>query len=139
MKNEHSGSYRHHHTGLTHHQRGTRPPHHGEHGLDKEKKVMPQPIGDKCNPLCPLFVCTRNAMFIASKPVKGRIIKTAQCRLTGGDCIGGECQYASCKVNSLLPDGRCAKALEKKHTRPSDEEFFKEMLKVEEYDVSEFR
>jgi hypothetical protein len=39
----------------------------------------------------------------------------------------------------LLPDGRCAKALEKKFSRPPDEEFFREMLRVEEYDTSDFR
>jgi hypothetical protein len=134
MKKEFSGSYR---TRPTPPSRGPRPP--PPEGIDRERRVLPQPIGDKCNPLCPLFVCTRNALFIANKPIKGRIVKTAQCRLTGGDCIGGECQYASCKINALLPDGRCAKALEKKFSRPPDEEFFREMLRVEEYDTSDFR
>jgi hypothetical protein len=106
---------------------------------DRDRRVQPQPIGDKCNPLCPLFVCARNALFIANKPVKGRVMRVAQCRLIGGDCIDGECQYSSCKINSLLPNGRCAKALEKKIVRPSDEEIFREMLKVEEYDLSDFR
>lgn len=106
---------------------------------DREKKILPQPIGDKCNPLCPLFTCTRNALFVVNKPIKGRLMRVAQCRLTGGDCINGECQYSSCRVNSLLPDGKCAKALEKKITRPSDEEIFREMMRVEEYDVSDFR
>lgn len=104
-----------------------------------EKKVVPQPIGDKCNPLCPLFICTKNAQFVANKPFKGRILRVAQCRLTGGDCIGGECQYSSCRVNSLLPDGRCAKALEKRFSRPSDDEIFKQMMQFEEYDISDFR
>ncbi|MCC6043317.1 MAG: hypothetical protein LM553_00350 [Desulfurococcaceae archaeon] len=134
MKKEFSGSYRTQHTPPS---RGPRHP--PPEGIDRERRVLPQPIGDKCNPLCPLFVCTRNALFTANKPIKGRIVKAAQCRLTGGDCIGGECQYASCKINALLPDGRCAKALEKKFSRPPDEEFFREMLRVEEYDTSDFR
>lgn len=104
-----------------------------------EKKITPQPIGDRCNPLCPLFICTKNAQFIANKPFKGRIIRVAQCRLIGGDCIGGECQYSSCRLNSLLPDGRCAKALEKRISRPSDEEIFKLMMQFEEYDISDLR
>ncbi|MEM4718370.1 MAG: hypothetical protein QXE81_06430 [Desulfurococcaceae archaeon] len=113
-------------------------PHHFPE-TEKEKRVSPQPLGDKCNPLCPLFICTRNALFVINKPVKGRMIKVAQCRLTGGDCINGECQYSSCRVNSLLPDGKCAKALEKKFVRPSDEEIFREMMRVEEYDLSDFK
>lgn len=104
-----------------------------------EQKVAPQPIGEKCNPLCPLFMCGRNALFVVNKPFKGRVVKAAQCRLTGGECIGGECQYSSCKVNSLLPDNRCAKALEKKVGRVSDEELFKQMMQFEEYDVSDFK
>lgn len=106
---------------------------------EREKRVAPQPLGDKCNPLCPLFICTRNALFVINKPIKGRMIKVAQCRLTGGDCINGECQYSSCRINSLLPDSKCAKALEKKFVRPSDEEIFREMMRVEEYDLSDFK
>ncbi|MEM1641205.1 MAG: hypothetical protein QXI85_00235 [Desulfurococcaceae archaeon] len=103
----------------------------------REKHAMPQPLGERCHSLCPLFVCTRNAMFVVNKPIKGRIIRVAQCRLTGGDCISGECQYASCRINSLLPDGRCTKALEKKVSRISDEDLFKQMRSFEEYDVSD--
>jgi hypothetical protein len=78
-------------------------------------------------------------MFVVNRPFKGRMIRVAQCRLTGGDCINGDCQYASCKLNALLPDGRCAKALEKKRSVISDEELFRQMRKFEEYDISEIR
>ncbi|MGC8982448.1 MAG: hypothetical protein ACP5KA_01635 [Desulfurococcaceae archaeon] len=104
-----------------------------------EQRVAPQPIGERCNPLCPFFVCGKHAMFVVNRPFKGRMIRVAQCRLTGGDCINGDCQYASCKLNALLPDGRCAKALEKKRSVISDEELFRQMRKFEEYDISEIR
>lgn len=104
----------------------------------REHKLMPQPLGDNCNPLCPLFSCGRNALFVLNKHIRGRMIKAAQCRLTGGDCIAGNCQYATCKLNSLLPDGRCAKALEKKIKPASDEELFKQMKSFEEYDIYDF-
>lgn len=135
MKNADSEGYRsrpYHHPHKPH-----RPIHREE--AEREKKVAPQPIGEKCNPLCPLFACTRSALFVINKPIKGRVLRVAQCRLTGGDCISGECQYASCKLNSLLPDGKCAKALEKKFSRPPDEEIFREMMRVEEYDISDFK
>lgn len=101
------------------------------------ERVSPQPLGDKCSTYCPLFTCTRNAVFMVNKPVKGRMIRVAQCRLTGGDCISGECQYASCRINALLPDGKCSKAIEKKVSRVSDEDMFKRMRSFEEYDISD--
>ena len=109
-------------------------PHHQQRPV-QDKYIAPQPLGDKCNPLCPLFKCNRNAFFVINKPFRGRAMKTAQCRLTGSDCIGGECQYASCGINSLLPNGKCAKALEKKTSHISDEELFRKMMQVEEYDI----
>ncbi|ACL10375.1 hypothetical protein [Desulfurococcus amylolyticus] len=117
--------------------------HHGSYASTRfqhleEKRLEPQPIGDKCNPLCPFFTCNKNALMITSKPVRGKMIRVAQCRLIGGDCINGECQYASCRLNSLLPDGRCAKALERKIKQSSDEEMFKQMKQFEDYDVSDF-
>ncbi|MEM3926355.1 MAG: hypothetical protein QXU13_02075 [Desulfurococcaceae archaeon] len=104
----------------------------------KEHRLMPQPLGDICNPLCPLFSCGRNALFVLNKHVRGRMIRVAQCRLTGGDCIAGNCQYAVCKLNSLLPDGKCAKALEKRVKPTSDEELFRQMKNFEEYDIYDF-
>ncbi|NAZ26655.1 MAG: hypothetical protein GU348_00690 [Thermogladius sp.] len=97
------------------------------------------PIDDKCNPLCPLFKCARNALFVTTKSYRGRTFKVAMCRLTGGECIGGECQYASCRINSLLPNGKCAKALEKKVKPLSDEELFREIQAIEDVDNKRLR
>jgi len=112
------------------------PPSRHSHYTSKaeEVKIRPQPLMDKCNPLCPLFRCGKEALFIVNKPIKGRIVKVAQCRLTGGDCISGECQYAGCKINSLLPDGKCVKALERKSSRLSDEELIKQIQAIEDFD-----
>lgn len=76
--------------------------------------------------------------MVTFKPVRGRTLRVAVCRLTGEECIGGECQYASCRLNVLLPDGRCAKALEKKARHLSDEDMFKEIKRIEDYDAHEF-
>lgn len=99
------------------------------------KKILPMPIGDKCNPLCPLFKCIRGALFITNKSYRGKLLKEAMCRLSGDKCVGYECQYSSCRINALLPDGRCTKALEKKYRTVSEEELFREMREFEDYDV----
>jgi len=39
----------------------------------------------------------------------------------------------------MLPDGKCAKALEKRIKQVSDEELFREMNEIEDYDISDFR
>jgi len=99
------------------------------------KKLVPIPIGDNCNPLCPLFKCTRGALFMGSKSYRGKLLKEAMCRLSGDKCVGFECQYSSCKINALLPDGKCTKALEKKYKTVSEEELFREMREFEDYDI----
>jgi len=101
-------------------------------------QARPTPIGDKCNPLCSLFYCTQRALVISNKPYRGKYIKAAFCRLTGSECTGAECRYASCRINALLPDGRCAKALEKRQHIRSDEELFKEMQSIEDIDEESF-
>ncbi len=94
------------------------------------------PLGDKCNPLCPFFICTRRALVVVNKPYRGKMVKVAVCRLTGEECIGAECRYASCRLNAMLQDGRCAKALERYRRRQykSDEEMFREIESVEDYE-----
>ncbi len=104
----------------------------------RERVLQPQPLGDRCNPLCPFFICNKAALFMLNKPFRGKYMRVAYCRLTGGECIGSECQYSGCKINALLPDGRCAKALEKKTRHVSDEELFRELQSIEDYDVSDF-
>ena len=75
---------------------------------------------------------------MVNKSYRGKIIKEAYCRLSGDKCVGYECKFASCRLNALLPDGKCAKALEKKMRVVSDEELFKEMREFEDYDVEDF-
>jgi len=101
-------------------------------------RMSPMPIGDKCTPLCPLFRCVKGALVIVNKSYRGKMIKEAYCRLSGGKCLGTECQYSSCRINALLPDGKCAKALERKIHRESDEELFREMEKYEDYVADDF-
>lgn len=113
----------------------------GEH-FRKPRALKPQypmPLGVQCNPLCPFFVCTKRAKVIVNKSYRGKIKKVAYCRLTGSECIGAECKYATCRINSMLPDGKCAKALEKTRKEVSDEELFREMEEIEDYDIDEFR
>lgn len=102
------------------------------------RKFSPIPIGDNCNPLCPLFKCIRGALFLANKTYRGKLLKEAMCRLSGDKCVGYECQYSSCKINALLPDGKCAKALERKYRSVSEEELFREMREFEDYDIRGF-
>lgn len=112
---------------------------HSFHYRQEDKKTLvPMPLGDRCSPLCPFFMCGRGALLITNKMIRGRVSKVAQCRMTGENCLGGECQYAGCKLNALLPDGRCAKALEKKTRQISEEDLFREMEKFEDYDVKDF-
>ncbi len=103
------------------------------------RRQRPMPIGLKCNPLCPLFYCTQRAVVVINKPYRGKYQKVAFCRLTGSECIGAECKYASCRVSALLPDGRCAKALEKRRKASSDEELFKEMESIEDIDIEDLK
>ncbi|MEZ0394072.1 MAG: hypothetical protein ABWK00_03395 [Desulfurococcaceae archaeon] len=63
----------------------------------------------------------------------------AFCRLSGSECIGPECQYASCKINALLPDGRCAKALERKVRPLREEELFREIAAIDDVDPEKLR
>ncbi|MET1159868.1 MAG: hypothetical protein ABWW65_02805 [Thermoprotei archaeon] len=101
-------------------------------------KPKPLPLGTSCNPLCPLFRCTRGALVVVNKSYRGKIIKEAYCRLSSEKCVGAECKFASCKTNALLPDGKCAKALEKRIRITSDEELFREMQQIEDYDAEDF-
>lgn len=127
---------------------GHKSKYHGHHpqnhsrrgrGFQQQRRYHPMPLGDRCNPLCPFFICTRRALVIINKSYRGKIRKVAYCRLTGSECIGSECKYASCRLNSMLPDGKCAKALEKRIKQVSDEELFREMNEIEDYDISDFR
>ncbi len=103
-----------------------------------QRQLRPMPIGERCNPLCPFFICTKNAKMISTKFYRGRTIKVVFCRLYGGECIGASCKYATCKINAMLPDGRCAKALRFKTQKYTDEDLEKEARELEDYDIEEF-
>ncbi len=92
----------------------------------KELQQKPMPIGDKCNPLCPYFRCSKRALVYVNKVVKGHVQKVAMCRWIGDECLGPKCQYAYCELGALLPDGRCAYAVKFKK---SGDEFFQELEK----------
>ncbi len=101
-----------------------------------EAKPMPLPDG-RCNPLCPYFRCLNNALVIVRKPVHGRMQRVAFCRWIGDECIGGACQYASCALKALLPDGTCLYAKEKRGGKPERElEEIEKELKREEEEMS---
>lgn len=87
------------------------------------------PIKDKCNPLCPFFKCSKSALVIVNRVVKGHVQKAAMCRWIGDQCLGSRCQFAYCERKALLPDGRCAFAVKFKE---SGDAFLREL---EESDV----
>lgn len=89
--------------------RGDDPERHGQVTREEPK---PRPIGDKCNPLCPFFRCSKNALRITTVYYRGRPMKVAMCAWIGDKCIGAQCRYASCAKHAMLPDGRCQFAVE---------------------------
>ncbi|MEM1604302.1 MAG: hypothetical protein QXV93_02755 [Zestosphaera sp.] len=96
---------------------------------DEERKLMkeelkPLPLGDKCNTLCPFFRCSKNALVVVNKVVKGHVQKVAMCRWIGDTCLGYRCQFAYCERKALLPDGKCAFAVK---FREGEKEFIKEL------------
>lgn len=87
-------------------------------------QLKPMPLGDRCNPLCPFFRCSKNAFVTVNKVVRGHVQKVAMCRLIGDQCLGHACQFAYCERKALLPNGRCAIAVKFKG---SSDEFLKEV------------
>ncbi len=89
----------------------------------------PKPLGDKCNPLCPFFRCAQNALRITTAHYRGRPVKVAICSLVGDRCVGPQCRFAYCEKRAMLPDGRCAFAVEgrSKPMKSFEEELQEEM------------
>ncbi len=81
-----------------------------EHREQREQK--PQPANGMCNPLCPFFWCAKRAYQVRKDPATGR--RYVYCTWIGDECIGASCQYASCRMNYMLPDGSCAYAKQQK-------------------------
>jgi len=103
--------------------RAPRPPRPRE-----RRELRPRPIGDKCSPLCPFFKCLKGALIIRTEYYRGRPIKVPICSWTGDRCIGPKCRYAYCEKHAMLPDGRCAFAVQARAKRQVD---FEEELKRE--------
>lgn len=100
-------------------------------GRGPRRDAKPKPLGDKCNPACPFFRCSQNALMFTKKYQRGKMITVVMCRLVGDKCIGYKCQYAYCERKYLLPDGRCAWVLRKKESESGEDEFIKEMKEEE--------
>jgi hypothetical protein len=97
-----------------------------EHIAEQHDRLTPKPIDTMCNPVCPLFRCTKKALII--KLVSGK--PTPWCTWVNDTCIGYKCQYASCSARYMLPDGRCVAAL--KTREKEEDEFLKELEKEKE-------
>lgn len=93
----------------------------------RRREPRPRPIGDKCNPLCPFFRCSRHALRIVREQYKGRMISVAYCDLVGDKCIGAQCRFAMCEKRAMLPDGRCAFAVKAKGPSKDFEEELREL------------
>jgi hypothetical protein len=94
----------------------------GGPGPGPRSEPRPRPIGDKCNPLCPFFRCSKNALRITTAQYKGRIIKVAFCSWIGDKCIGAQCRFAYCEKRAMLPDGRCAFAVRRQQMKDFEDE-----------------
>jgi hypothetical protein len=104
-------------------QRQGRPPQRGPPPLgnsqqnsvaEQRQEPKPKPIGDRCNPLCPFFRCAQKALRITVEHYRGRPVKVAMCAMVGDRCVGPQCRFAYCEKRAMLPDGRCAFAVEAK-------------------------
>lgn len=113
------------------------PPRRPPSGRGERPRPTPLPDG-RCNPLCPYFRCLNNALTTLRKPSHGRMHRVAYCRWIGDECIGGSCQYASCALKALLPDGSCLYAKEKGGRRGEEEslESMERELRKEEEEMS---
>ncbi len=73
-----------------------------------------------CSPLCPYFRCSKKALFVTTQHYRGQPLRVPYCQWIGDKCIGAQCQYAYCAIQKMLPDGRCAWAIEKKQRKSRD-------------------
>lgn len=107
--------------------RGTEPQKSFREQPREHVEQKPSPINGKCTPLCPLFWCTKRAYQVRRDPRSGR--KFVFCTWIGDECIGSSCQYASCKINLLLPDGSCGYTKQKSAEKQEDKEIFEDLVK----------
>lgn len=92
----------------------------------------PRPIGDKCNPLCPFFKCLKKALIVRTEYYRGRPIRVPMCSWIGDKCIGAKCRYAHCEKHAMLPDGRCAFAVQSRRKMADFEEELRATNKIDE-------
>jgi len=85
--------------------------------LRPTQEERPAPINGMCVPSCPLFECAKRALVV--RLVDGK--PTPWCTWVDGPCIGYKCQYASCRLRYLLPDGRCLAPLKERSEGKMDE------------------
>jgi len=102
-------------------------------GVQQSREIKPRPIGDKCNPLCPFFKCGQKALRFSTDHYRGRPIKVAMCAWIGDKCIGASCRYAYCEKKAMLPDGRCAFAVENQPKKMKS--FEEELSEVDDIDL----
>ena len=96
--------------------------------FEDDREPNPLPLGDQCNPLCPFFRCSKKALKIDKKYVKGLLQKVSFCMWVGDNCIAGQCQYAYCEKRALLPGNKCSFAVKAKG---GSEEFERELEREE--------
>ena len=113
--------------------------------VEARQEPKPKPIGDRCNPLCPFFRCGQKALRITTEYYRGRPVKVAMCAIVGDRCVGTQCRFAYCEKRAMLPDGRCAYAVEAKSrlTKSFEEELQEESrlassLGLKKKDLEEF-
>jgi len=107
----------------------------GARGPRREPK--PRPIGDKCNPLCPFFRCSKRALRFTTEQFRGRPIKVAMCAWIGDRCIGPSCRYAYCEKRAMMPDGRCAFAVKARRVKEFEEELRELEEEAKKYGIDE--
>lgn len=73
---------------------------------EERRPQEPSPVDGRCSQLCPLFWCSKRAYQPRRDLSTGR--RYVFCTWIGDECIGYSCQYATCRMNYLLPDGSCA-------------------------------
>ena len=103
--------------------------------FEGDNEPKPLPLGDKCNPLCPFFKCSKKALKIDKRYVKGMLQKVGFCMWVGDNCIAGDCQFAFCEKRALLPGNKCAFAVKSKSA--SDD--FEKELEREEQEMDSIR
>ncbi|MDH5816138.1 MAG: hypothetical protein QE164_05155 [Candidatus Nezhaarchaeota archaeon] len=79
----------------------------------------------QCEAKCEFFRCARKALVrVPGNPHVRFVAYTLMCRETGGECLEGKCQYATCIRSALLPNSMCGLEyrIEKRPVRSLEQE-----------------